>query len=118
MSSIEQGSVVTYLSEGAKFVVTVLLLTFALFYVGCVDLNGVDLPRSENGKGLVKRVDLENKQITIEHEKVGEIIDALTMAYPVRSVDMMDGVKDDDSVAFTLREDKPGQFLITSLRKY
>jgi 4-hydroxybenzoate polyprenyltransferase len=45
------------------------------------------------------------------------IIDALTMAYPVQSLAMMDSIKDGDSVAFTLREDAPGEFLITSLRK-
>jgi Cu/Ag efflux protein CusF len=105
------------LSEGAKFIVTVLLLTFALFYVGCVDLDGVDLPRSEKGSGIVKRVDTEHKQITIEHEKVGEIIDALTMAYPVQSLSMMDSIRDEDSVRFTLREDAPGEFLITTLEK-
>jgi Cu/Ag efflux protein CusF len=115
MSSIIQRSIVTYLSEGAKFIVTVLLLTFALFYVGCVDLDGVDLPRTAEGKGIVKRIDIENKQITIEHGKVGEIIDALTMAYPVQSVAMMDSVRDEDSVTFSLREDAPGEFLITRL---
>lgn len=117
MSTITQRSILAYLGEGAKFIVTVLLLTFALFYVGCVDLDGVDLPRTADGKGIVKRIDLENKQITIQHEKVGEIIDALTMAYPVPSVSMMDSIRDEDSVAFTLREDAPGEFLITKLDK-
>jgi Cu/Ag efflux protein CusF len=117
MSSINEGSIATYLSEFAKFIVTVLLLTFALFYVGCVDLDGVDLPRTADGSGVIKRVDEEHKQLTIEHEKVEPIIDALTMAYPVKSLDMMEGIKDGDSVRFTLREDEPGQFLITRLKK-
>jgi Cu/Ag efflux protein CusF len=117
MSSINEGSIATYLSEGAKFIVTVLLLTFALFYVGCVDLDGVDLPQSADATGFVKRVDPEHKQITIEHERIDPIIGALTMAYPVQSLEMMEGVKDDDSVAFTLREDEPGKFVITKLKK-
>ena len=96
---------------------TVLLLTFALFYVGCIDLDGVDLPQTANSKGLVKRVDYENKQVTIEHEKIEPIIDALTMAYPVQSLSLLDSLKDNDSVSFTLREDAPGEFLITALDK-
>jgi Cu/Ag efflux protein CusF len=119
MSSYSQRSIVTFLSDSAKFIVTVLLLTFALFYVGCTapDLDGVDLPRTADGRGLVKRVDSANKQITIAHEKVGDIIDQLTMAYPVQSLDMLDSITDYDSVAFTLREDEPGNFMITKLQK-
>src|SRR6476620_2783747 len=117
MSSITQRSIFTYLSESAKFIVTVLLLTFALFYVGCVDLDGVDLPRTADGSGLVKRVDSANKQVTIAHEKVGEIIDQLTMSYPVQSLAMLGAVHDGDSVAFTLKEDAPGDFMITRLQK-
>jgi Cu/Ag efflux protein CusF len=117
MSSITQRSIIAYLGEGAKFIAMVLLLTFALFYVGCVDLDGVDLPRTADGSGLVKRVDSANKQITIAHEKVGDIIDQLTMAYPVQSLEMLGGVTDDDSVAFTLKEDAPGDFMITRLQK-
>jgi Cu/Ag efflux protein CusF len=116
MSSISR-SIVTSLSEGAKFIVTVLLLTFALFYVGCVDLDGVDLPQTANGAGVVKRVDYENKQVTIQHEKVEPIIDGLTMAYPVQSLELLDSLRDNDSVTFTLREDEPGQFMITALDK-
>lgn len=95
----------------------VLLLTFALFYVGCVDLDGVDLPVSGSGSGLVKRVDREHKQITISHDRVEPIVGALTMAYVVQDLSMLDSVRDDDSVRFTIREDEPGQFLLTNLDK-
>ena len=117
MTTISGRSIIAFVGEGAKFIVVVLLLTFALFYVGCVDLDGVDLPQTANGAGVVKRIDTEHKQITIDHDKVGEIIESLTMAYPVQSLAMMDSIKDGDSVSFTLREDAPGEFLITSLDK-
>jgi Cu/Ag efflux protein CusF len=117
MSSLSGRSIIAFVGESARFIVVVLLLTFALFYVGCIDLDGVDLPQSANGSGVVKRIDIEHNQITIDHDKVEPIIDALTMAYPVQSLAMMDSIKDGDSVAFALREDAPGEFLITSLRK-
>jgi Cu/Ag efflux protein CusF len=116
-------SILTNLAGGARFVLLVLLLTFALFYLGCsdFDLDGVDLPQTANAVGQVKRVDYEHKQITIAHDKIGTrdslvpMVDELTMAYPVRELSMLDSLKDNDSVEFTLREDAPGEFLITEL---
>lgn len=105
------------LAEGVKFVILVLLLTFALFYVGCVDLDGVDLPVSGSGTGLVKRVDVEHKQITISHDRVEPVIDALTMSYVVQDLSMLDSIRDNDSVRFTIREDVPGNFVLTNLDK-
>lgn len=85
--------------------------------VSCADVQDVEFPATGKGSGVVKRLDYENRMITIDHERVPPIMDALTMAYPVRDVHMMDSIADGDSVAFTLVENSPGDFLITSLRK-
>lgn len=101
--------------EGAKFIMLVALMTFALFYVGCIDLHEVEFPLIAKADGVVKRLDYENRQITIDHGKVGEIIDPLTMAYPVKDVQLMDSIRDEDSIVFTLVESGPGDFLVTSI---
>lgn len=69
------------------------------------------------GRGVVRRIDLEHHQITLSHGTVQNLLHPMTFAYPVKSDKLMQGISVSDTVSFSIRELKPGSFLIESLAK-
>ena len=53
--------------------------------------------------GVVKKIDAEAKMITIDHEKIGDYMEAMTMPFPVADPAILSQVKVGDSTHFTLR---------------
>ena len=53
--------------------------------------------------GVVKKIDAEKKMITIDHEKIGDYMAAMTMPFPVADPAILSQVKVGDSTHFTLR---------------
>ena len=66
--------------------------------------------------GVVKKIDMEAKMITIEHEKIGDYMDAMTMPFPVADPAILTQVKVGDETHFTLRV-AGDQALITKVEK-
>jgi Cu(I)/Ag(I) efflux system periplasmic protein CusF len=53
--------------------------------------------------GTVKKIDTERQMITIDHEKIGDYMDAMTMPFKVADPALLDQVKVGDETHFTLR---------------
>jgi Cu/Ag efflux protein CusF len=72
---------------------------------------------SGDGKGVVRRVDRDHKMITLDHGKIGDLVEPMTMAYPIDAIDKVNEILPNDTVSFTLKENPPGNFVITSITK-
>lgn len=53
--------------------------------------------------GTVKKVDTERQMITIDHEKIGDYMDAMTMPFKVADPALLEQVKVGQASHFTLR---------------
>lgn len=53
--------------------------------------------------GVVKKIDMDAKMITIDHEKIGDYMEAMTMPFPVADPAILTQVKVGDETHFTLR---------------
>lgn len=53
-------------------------------------------------KGRVESVDLDKQRVTIAHEKIEGYMEAMTMAFPVRDVEILRGLKSGDRITARL----------------
>ncbi|HWF43943.1 MAG TPA: copper-binding protein [Candidatus Kapabacteria bacterium] len=67
------------------------------------------------GRGLVQAIDSSGKSVTLDHNDIPGIMDAMAMSYPVESPQLLQGVKPGDSVIFTLKEPEPGEYVVSAI---
>jgi len=67
------------------------------------------------GRGLVQSIDSSSKNVTIAHNDIPGVMDAMTMSYPVENPALLQGVKAGDSVIFTLKEPEVGEYVISAI---
>jgi len=91
-------------------------ILMALLIMSCNKLFPVDVGQS-GGRGIVRRIDTVNHQVTLSHGTVPNLLHPMTYAYPVSDDDVMRGVNEGDTVSFTIEEIKPGAFRILSLKR-
>jgi Cu/Ag efflux protein CusF len=68
-------------------------------------IRGVTLAQSGasyDGRGLVVSVDAKGKKIALKHEEIKGLMPAMTMEFPVKSTDILKGIREGDKVRFTL----------------
>jgi Cu/Ag efflux protein CusF len=82
----------------------------------CNKLFPVDVGQS-GGRGIVRRIDTVNHQVTLSHGTIQNLLHPMTYAYPVSDDNVMRGVKEGDTVSFTIEETKPGSFRVLSLKQ-
>jgi Cu/Ag efflux protein CusF len=87
-----------------------------LLLTGCSKLSSVDVGVG-TGRGIVRRIDFEHHLITLEHGPVTNLLNPMTYSYAVRSDSLMKPFAEGDTVAFTMMEKPPGQFVVLSLKK-
>ncbi|SRR5581483_3052345 len=68
-----------------------------------------------DGKGLVRAVDTTGKTVTIEHNTVPGVMDAMTMQYPVADPASLRTIAVGDSVHFTLQDLGQGNYRVTNI---
>lgn len=68
------------------------------------------------GKGEVKAINLEKKEITLDHEEIKGYMEAMVMEFSVLEKSLLDNVKPGDKVEFTLKHEA-GIDTITEMRK-
>ena len=66
--------------------------------------------------GVVKSIDEANNMITVDHEKIGDYMEAMTMPFKVADPAILKEVKVGDSTHFTIRV-AGDQALITKVQK-
>jgi Cu(I)/Ag(I) efflux system periplasmic protein CusF len=67
------------------------------------------------GRGLVQSIDSSGKNVTIAHNDIPGIMEAMTMSYPLESPQLIQGVKPGDSVIFTLKEPEVGEYVVSAI---
>ena len=73
-------------------------------------------PQTAQGVGVVRAIDARNNRITIAHEPIAALgWPAMTMAFPVHSADLLNGVAVGNRVNFTLMNDN-GQPMVSALQ--
>src|ERR1041385_1973226 len=87
-----------------------------LLFIGCSKVSSVDQGVG-TGRGIVRRIDFDHHLITLEHGPVTNLLNPMTYSYAVRTDSIMKPVAEGDTVAFTMMEKPPGQFVVLSLKK-
>lgn len=82
----------------------------------CDKIFPVDVGEGQ-AKGTVLRVDTVHYQVTLDHEEVPNLIEAMTFSYPVKDRAMLRDLHPLDTVIFTLKETSPGSFEVESIRR-
>jgi Cu/Ag efflux protein CusF len=83
---------------------------------GCKKYTSVDVGVG-TGRGIVRRIDTEHHLITLEHGPVTNLLNPMTYSYAVTNNSIMQPFAEGDTVAFTMKEEPPGQFIVLSLKK-
>ncbi len=99
-----------------KLLVFIIGLAFGLF--ACNSENAVENEEKKIFKstGVVKKIDLEKGEITIDHEDIPGLMSAMTMDFPVADKKLLESVKTGDKVEFEL-EKNAEKMTVTSLKK-
>ena|ERR1035441_6597775 len=71
--------------------------------------------KSGTGRGLVKAIHQKTKTITLSHTEIPGIMMAMTMDYPVEKVGLLKGINVGDSVTFTLKSMKSGEYVVSAI---
>ena len=69
------------------------------------------------GRGLVIATNPATKTLTVAHNDIPGIMDAMTMDYQVQDAAMLAGLAKGDSITFTVKMPVPGEFSVTAIAK-
>lgn len=67
-----------------------------------IDKPSASSPRIFSVKGIVKELNLPEKQVRIEHEKIPDYMDAMTMSFDVKNTNELTGLQPGDYVSFRM----------------
>ena len=100
----------------------ILLLVTTLLVILTISfpyITGVTLAQSGasyDGYGSVVKVDEGSKKVTLKHDEIKGLMAAMTMEFPVKSADMLQGIQEGDRVRFTLSP-QGGEFVVEKIVK-
>lgn len=80
--------------------VAALLAGLAALVGGCRDGGG---EKAYDVRGVVREIRAADREVVVRHERIPGYMEAMTMPFPVESLDVLKGVKAGDLVAFRLR---------------
>jgi len=72
---------------------------------------------SGEGTGVVRKINVAEQTITLDHGNIPSVMPAMTMAYKVANPTFLQSTKPNESVRFTLTRSEGGEFLITAIQK-
>ena len=73
--------------------------------------------KSGTGVGVVTEISKDKKFITLDHNDIPDIMDAMAMEYPMQSPDLLKDIHVKDSVGFTLTKTPESQYMVTAIHK-
>ena len=73
--------------------------------------------KSGTGVGVVTEISANKKFITLDHNDIPGIMEAMAMEYPVQSSDLIKDIHVKDSVGFTLTKTPESQYMVTEIHK-
>ncbi len=105
-----------------KRIIILILLILSMAALNCTDKE-VDTNKSSpvivktfNGRGIVKKIDKTKKSITIDHEEIKGLMEAMTMDFHVKDGSLLDSLKEGDKIEFTLQNEANVEF-ISAIKK-
>lgn len=102
--------------DDVLLLITTLLVILAISFP---NIRGVTLAQSGasyDGRASIVKMDAKGKMITLKHEEIKGLMPAMTMEFPVRSPELLDGVRQGDNVRFTLRP-QGADFVVEKIAK-
>lgn len=102
--------------DDALLLVTALLVILAISFPA---IRGVTLAQSGvsyDGRGSVVSLDGKRGKVTLKHDEIKGLMPAMTMEFPVKSVEMLNGLRLGDKVRFTLRP-QGSEFVVEKIVK-
>ena len=70
-----------------------------------------------DGRGVVKAMSAKDSTITLDHNTIPGVMDAMAMQYRIDKPDMLTGLAVGDSVTFTLQDRGEGNYVVTAIKK-
>ena len=95
---------------------TTLLVILAILFPNIRGITMAQSGASYDGRGSVVSVDEKGKKITLKHEEIIGLMPAMTMEFPVTSPELLNGVRQGDTVRFTLVP-QGGDFVVERIVK-
>lgn len=71
---------------------------------------------TRSAEGVVRQVDRENAQITIQHGEIEGLMKAMTMTFDVSDPSLLQGIDDGDEVRFGIRY-ADGAYTVTAIER-
>jgi Cu/Ag efflux protein CusF len=68
------------------------------------------------GHGIVKKIEPATRQLTLDHEEIPGLMDAMTMTFDVEVDVPLEGLQPEDEVDFQVQE-KHGRMVVTEIRR-
>ena len=72
--------------------------------------------KTYHGVGVIKKINLQDPSIMIDHEEIKDYMAAMTMEYYVKDKSLLDSIRPGDKVDFTI-EDKQGVVVVSEIKK-
>jgi protein SCO1/2 len=94
----------------------VMILLISAVVSGC-GKGGGDKEKLYDIKGKVVAVDTEKKKVTLDHEEIPGLMNAMEMSFDVGSAKILEGIKPGDKVQGKLKVDSANNRVITQLLK-
>jgi Cu/Ag efflux protein CusF len=70
-----------------------------------------------DGRGVVKAMSAADSTITLDHNTIPGVMDAMAMQYRIDKPAMLTGLTVGDSVTFTLQDRGEGNYVVTAIKK-
>lgn len=70
-----------------------------------------------DGRGVVKAMSAKDSTITLDHNTIPGVMDAMAMQYRIDKPTMLTGLNVGDSVTFTLQDRGEGNYVVTAIAK-
>ncbi len=94
-----------------RLALVALFLVIGPSMTACGDSN-----EGANGRGVVRGVDLEKAQVTIEHEEIPGLMGAMTMKFEVVHPSVLEGVQEGEPINFRVRH-ADGKYTVLSIER-
>ena len=88
--------------DDAVLALTTLLVILAILFPHIRGMTLSQAGASYDGRGSVVKVDASGEKVTFKHEEIKGLMPAMTMEFPVKSPELLDGVRQGDRVRFVL----------------
>lgn len=96
--------------------ITTALVIFAIYFPQIRGISLAQTGATYDGRGSVASLDQKGKKVTLKHEEIKGLMPAMTMEFPVKSPDLLNGVRQGDRVRFTLNP-QGGDFVVEKIVK-